>query len=201
MGSNSLMHSFNRKVGIGSRLQDFVGEPNMIFRISSGVAGSNFSRDVRGGLFSHSSSESVKRSCISSIFSRKKFEKLFGWSSGGMLVGRDETLDLYRRSFIHLNKAFCEWSAFSILFCIWCLFLDLIVFVSLFWRSLYISLCTVRPVSLHFRSAFLTACLAVFTESSYHGASGLVFWIIYMVKWFHSMDRIAWQWKCEGKWN
>ena len=49
IGSNSAIHSLSRKVGIGSNVQDFVGEL-IIFLISSWVAGRKLSSCWGGGV-------------------------------------------------------------------------------------------------------------------------------------------------------
>ena len=50
IGSNSAIHSLSRKVGIGSNVQDFVGELMIIFLISSWVAGRKLSSCWGGGV-------------------------------------------------------------------------------------------------------------------------------------------------------
>ena len=60
IGTISVMHSFKRKVGMGSSEHDFVGDFKINLRISSEVAGLNNCKSLHGLVVWHSSSGVVK---------------------------------------------------------------------------------------------------------------------------------------------
>ena len=108
-GSNSLLLSLMSQVGIGSSMQLFAGDLQIIFHTSSSVVFRRTFRVETGGDCAISrlmSEQSGRLSLILSIFSLKKHENLFASSSAELCSGSFDTFCLKRSSFIVWDIAF-----------------------------------------------------------------------------------------------